>query len=817
MTTVKLLTEQLEELRAECAFLRKENELLKQKLACCGGEETVCKQPEARSSKTANPSHTISAVPLPASISIHSSTDDKITLFRSLFKGRMDVYPVLWIAKDGRQGYSPACKNEWDRIYCNKKKVKCSQCVNRSFIPVSDQIIFDHLSGKHTIGVYPLLEDETCWFLAIDFDKEDWQFDIAAFLETCQTHHIPAAVERSRSGNGGHVWIFFKDRVSAVLARKLGFSLLTLTMDKRHQIGLKSYDRFFPNQDTMPKGGFGNLIALPLQKLPREQGNTVFLDHDLQPYEDQWAYLASIKKISHEELVEKVREVVALGQTINPTTSSPEDSSESDPWVCPPSGAGKESSIAGPLPESVRLIQANMLYIQKESVPPALQNRILRIAAFPNPEFYKAQAMRLSTYGKPPIISCAEEHPQYLVLPRGCFDDVRQLLKEHDIVLETEDKRSRGKPVKVRFIGKLRKTQREAVKNIRQHEIGILSAATAFGKTVVAAKMITVRKRNTLILVHRRQLLDQWREKLALFLSIPQEDIGVVGGGKRKPTKIVDIGILQSLNRNRVVDDIVAEYGHIIIDECHHLAPYSYEQVMKKVQARYILGLTATLTRKDGHHPIVTMQTGPVLFKVDANEAALARPFEHFVVPRPTAVTWPVEQEQPTIQEIYKFLVDDEKRNLQIVGDVVRAVGAGRSPLLLTERTAHLQKMVEKLETKIKNIIVLKGGMGRKKREKIAARIKAIPPEEERVIIATGRYIGEGFDDSRLDTLFLTMPISWKGTLQQYAGRLHRNYDSKKEVLIYDYVDEQIPMLQKMYKKRLLGYKAIGYEIAVRH
>ena len=559
------------------------------------------------------------------------------------------------------------------------------------------------------------------------------------------------------------------------------------------------------------------MIALPLQKLPREQGNTVFLDHDLQPYEDQWAYLASIKKISHEELVEKVREVVALGQTINPTTSSPEDSSESDPWVCPPSGAGKESSIAGPLPESVRLIQANMLYIQKESVPPALQNRILRIAAFPNPEFYKAQAMRLSTYGKPPIISCAEEHPQYLVLPRGCFDDVRQLLKEHDIVLETEDKRSRGKPVKVRFIGKLRKTQREAVKNIRQHEIGILSAATAFGKTVVAAKMITVRKRNTLILVHRRQLLDQWREKLALFLSIPQEDIGVVGGGKRKPTKIVDIGILQSLNRNRMVDDIVAEYGHIIIDECHHLAPYSYEQVMKKVQARYILGLTATLTRKDGHHPIVTMQTGPVLFKVDANEAALARPFEHFVVPRPTAVTWPVEQEQPTIQEIYKFLVDDEKRNLQIVGDVVRAVGAGRSPLLLTERTAHLQKMVEKLETKIKNIIVLKGGMGRKQREKIAARIKEIPPEEERVIIATGRYIGEGFDDSRLDTLFLTMPISWKGTLQQYAGRLHRNYDSKKEVLIYDYVDEQIPMVQKMYKKRLLGYKAIGYEIAVRH
>ncbi len=805
MTTVQRLTKQLEELQAECDCLRKENELLKRKLAHCRCEDTVFGQAEASSLKKVKYS--------PDSISIHSSTDDKIALFRNLFRGREDIYPILWTAKDGRQGYSPACKNEWDRIYCNKKKVKCGQCKNRSFIPVSDQTIFNHLSGRHTIGVYPLLKDETCWFLAIDFDKADWQSDVAAFLETCSTYCIPAALERSRSGNGGHVWIFFQDRVSAALARKLGFALLTLTMDKRHQIGLKSYDRFFPNQDTMPKGGFGNLIALPLQKNPRELGNTVFLDDNFRPYEDQWTYLARIKKITPEELVEKVKEIVAVGNTIFKTTNAAEDVQQDVPWAQPSPGSGKESSITGPLPDTIQMVQANMLYIEKKDIPSALQNRILRIAAFPNPEFYKAQAMRLSTYGKPPIISCADEHPQHIGLPRGCFDDLRQLLKEHDIELQIKDKRFLGKPVKVKFVGKLRKLQKEAVKNIRKHEIGILSAATAFGKTVVAAKMIAVRKRNTLILVHRRQLLDQWREKLALFLSIPQEEIGVIGGGKRKPTNIVDIGMLQSLNRNRIVDDIVAEYGHLIIDECHHLAPYSYEQVMKKVQARYVLGLTATLTRKDGHHPIVTMQTGQVLFKVDANKAALARPFEHFVFPQPTATTEPEDVTQLTIQEIYKLLVDDEKRNLQITNDVVHAVHAGRSPLLLTERTAHLQKMVEKLESQIKNIIVLKGGMGKKQREEIAATIKSIPAREERVIIATGRYIGEGFDDSRLDTLFLTMPISWRGTLQQYAGRLHRNYDSKKEVHIYDYVDEKIPMLKKMYKKRLRGYKAIGYEI----
>jgi len=804
MTTIDLLTKQLEKSKAECTRLQKENELLKQKLATYGERPKIRQTIE----KSEKPTQHLST-----SISIHSPVENKIEIFRNLFRGRDDVYPVLWQARDGRKGYSPACKNEWNKANCNKKKVKCGQCKNRSLIPVSDQTIFNHLAGNHTIGVYPLLEDETCWFLAVDFDKKEWQSDIAAFHETCRAYQIPAVIERSRSGNGGHVWIFFKDRVPAVLARKLGFALLTLTMDKRHQIGLKSYDRFFPNQDTMPKGGFGNLIALPLQKFPREKGNSVFLDEHLHPYDDQWAYLSSIEKISSEDLAEKIKETNKASQTIQVRDNSSDKETTDTPWTLPPSGATKDNSITDPLPDTLHIVQANMLYIPKKGLPPALHNRLFRIAAFPNPEFYKAQAMHLSTYGKPPIISCADEHPQHIALPRGCLDDVRQLLGELDVSLEIEDKRSRGKPIKASFTGKLRKTQRTAVKSIRSHDIGILSAATAFGKTVVAAKLIAVRKRNSLILVHRRQLLDQWHEKLAMFLSIPQEQIGIIGGGKRNPTNIVDIGIMQSLHHNKIVDDIVAEYGHIIIDECHHLAPFTFEQLMKKVQARYVLGLTATLTRKDGHHPIVMMQTGPVLFQVEADEAAFARSFDHFVYPQTTSTKAPSNIETPSIQDIYKLLVEDDKRNTQIANDVIQAVRDGRSPLLLTERTAHLQQMFNILENQIKNIIILKGGMGQKQRKETMAQLVAIPPDEERVIIATGRYIGEGFDDSRLDTLFLTMPISWKGTLQQYAGRLHREYDSKKEVLIYDYVDKNIPMLQRMYKKRLTGYKAIGYEV----
>jgi superfamily II DNA or RNA helicase len=720
---------------------------------------------------------------------------------------------VRWESKKGKAGYSPACRHEWDRAFCDKPRVKCGQCDNREFLPVTDKTIYEHLAGKHTIGVYPLLKDDTCWFLAADFDKGSWKEDVSAYLETCSKVGIPAVLERSRSGRGGHVWMFFAEPVAASVARKVGCYLLTLTMERRYQIGLDSYDRFFPNQDTLPKGGFGNLIALPLQKDPREIDNSVFLDKDFQPFSDQWTFLSGVRKISRPEIESIADEAIRTGEVVGVRMSQTSDEAEDDPWTLPPSGKRPNEAIEGPLPKKVNAVLANLLYIEKDGLPPILHNQLIRLAAFQNPDFYKNQAMRLPTYDKPRVISCSEDFTKHIGLPRGCTARADELLSSLGVELVVKDERTTGKPLKVTFKGRLRDLQRPAIKELRKYETGILSAATAFGKTVVAAKMIAVRKRSTLVLVHRRQLMDQWRERLSSFLGIEEKEIGLIGGGKKKPTGRLDIGILQSLYRAGEVSDLVADYGHIIVDECHHLSAFSFEQIMKKAKAKYVLGLTATPVRKDGHHPIIIMQCGPIRFRVGAKSAAESRPFEHIMLPRMTETKLSNVNDQPTIQEIYKFLATDKNRNKMIVEDVIQAVQEGRSPLLLTERTDHLEELAKLLKDKIKNVVILRGGMRTKQRVAVAKSLDDIGDNKERVIVATGRYIGEGFDDARLDTLFLALPISWRGTLQQYAGRLHRMYDSKKEVLIFDYVDTGIPMLTRMYEKRLSGYKSIGYRV----
>ena len=783
----------------ECDRLRRENNSLKQ-LLCQAGIALPGSKAESKTS-------------LEVSVNHESPAEAKVALFRSLFRGREDIYPVRWESKKGKAGYSPACRHEWNRAFCDKPRVKCGQCNNREFLPVTDKTVYDHLTGKHTIGVYPLLGDDTCWFLAADFDKSSWREDVAAYLETCLKEDIPVVLERSRSGRGGHVWVFFSEPVAATAARKVGCFLLTKTMERRHQIGLDSYDRFFPNQDTMPKGGFGNLIALPLQKGPREIGNSVFLDKDFQPFSDQWAFLSGIRKISRSEIEAIANEATRTGEVVGVRMSQIGDEAEDDPWTLPPSGKKTETLIKGSLPRQVNAVLANLLFIEKEGLPPALQNQLVRLAAFQNPDFYKNQAMRLPTYDKPRVISCSEDFPKHIGLPRGCMTEAEEFLDSLGVELVVQDERTTGKPLKSSFKGRLRDLQKPAVREVRKYETGVLSAATAFGKTVVAAKMIAIRKRNTLVLVHRRQLMDQWRERLSVFLGIEEKEIGQIGGGKKKPTGRLDIGILQSLYRVGKVSDLVADYGHIIVDECHHLSAFSFEQIMKKAKAKYVLGLTATPVRKDGHHPIIIMQCGPIRFRVGARAAAETRPFEHFMVPRMTEAEFLSTTDQPTIQEIYRLLVADKNRNTMIVEDVIQAVQEGRSPLLLTERTDHLEQLAELLKGKIKNVVILRGGMGKKQRIAVAKSLDDIGDNRERVIVATGRYIGEGFDDARLDTLFLALPISWRGTVQQYAGRLHRMYDRKKEVLIYDYVDTGIPMLTRMYERRLGGYKAIGYNI----
>lgn len=751
-----------------------------------------------------------------------SSPGDKIRLFRSLFRGREDVYPRRFESrKTGRAGYAPACGNEWVRGICEKPKVKCSDCRQQRFLPMTDEVIRWHLSGwdpagqPFVVGIYPMLLDETCFFLAVDFDKDGWCDDAAAFLETCRIHEIPAVLERSRSGRGGHVWFFFEDAVTAAAARRLGSFVLTETMERRPDLGFRSYDRLFPNQDTVPHGGFGNLIALPLQKEARDRGNSVFLDAQMNPYEDQWSFLSSLRKIANSTVEELVRNAELKGSVLGVRLPQ-EDEDNADPWAAPPSRR-KEPPLSEELPRELRMVVANELYIAKDNLTPGLRYRLLRLAAFQNPEFYKAQAMRLPTYDKPRIIACAEDSPRHIGLPRGCMEDVERLLTDLDIRLEVRDERNHGQSLPLIFQGTLRPEQKAAADAMLKHDIGVLAATTAFGKTVVAAWMIAERGVNTLVLVHRRQLMDQWIERLSMFLNADGREIGKIGGGRRKVTGKLDVAVIQSIVRKGVVDDCVGEYGHVIVDECHHLSAHSFEQVVRRAKARFVTGLSATITRKDGHHPIIFMQCGPVRHRVGAKAEARRRPFLHTVLVRPTSfqsAVMPASDKRVEFQSLYGELVADESRNRRIADDVVDAVHSGRSPLVLTERNDHLDDLANRLAGRVRHVVVLRGGMGKKQREAIRSELAAISREEQRVILATGRYIGEGFDDARLDTLFLTLPVSWHGTIAQYAGRLHRLYDGKREVRIYDYADLNVSMLGR-FDRRCRGYEVVGYSISL--
>ena len=754
-------------------------------------------------------------------INQRSSVAAKVHLFRSLFRGRDDVYARRFESRrSGKSGYQPACANEWVRGLCGKRAVKCNACPNRKFFSVTDETFFHHLSGKDAtgrdfvMGVYPMLPDETCFFLAVDFDKVDWRLDVRTACETCRLLGLPAALERSRSGNGGHLWFFFEEAVPAVLARKLGAHVITETMERRPDLGLDSYDRFFPNQDTLPQGGFGNLIALPLQKGPRETGSSVFVDEDLEPYSDQWEYLAGMRKVACGELerivgaAERTDRVVGVRFALM--------SEDETPWMAPPSRRRKEPPLQGPLPKKMEIVIGSELYIPKEVLPPALRNRLVRLAAFQNPEFYKAQAMRLPTYGKPRVISCAEDYPQHIGLPRGCLAELEQLLSSLKIKPVFQDERCDGISLDVAFQGTLRAEQRVAAAAMAADDTGVLAATTAFGKTVLAAWLIAERGVNTLVLVHRRQLMEQWVERLSTFLSLPAKQIGRVGGGHKKHTGLLDVALIQSMVRKGVVDDRVGEYGHLVVDECHHLPASSFEQVARRSKSRYVLGLSATVTRKDGHHPIITMQCGPIRHRVDARQQANARPFTHNVIVRPTGFRQ-AEAEDPdtriAFHELYEALIADEERNRLICEDVVNAVKEDRSPIVLTERTAHLEILERKLAPMVQHLVILRGGLGKKVLTERLERLATIPADEERVLLATGRYIGEGFDDARLDTLFLVLPVSWRGTVAQYAGRLHRLHDNKREVRVYDYADLNVPMLSRMFDRRCKGYEAIGYTI----
>lgn len=510
------------------------------------------------------------------------SPSEKVALFRRLFRGRTDVYPVRWENKAGLSGYAPACGNEWRSGVCEKPTIKCANCGNRLLSPITDQVIYDHLAGKITVGVYPLLTDEQCHFLAVDFDEADWREDAKSFMQSCRQLGVPSALEISRSGQGAHVWIFFSAPILARDARRLGAAIISHTCARTRQLKLSSYDRLFPNQDTMPKGGFGNLIALPLQKKPREQGFSVFVDDELRPYPDQWAFLQSIRPLSPYLLASTIQNAAGGAHPLDVAFIAEEY--ERDPWsrALPPS-----KKIPGSVPKCLTIKLANQLFFAKADLPQALANRLIRLAAFQNPEFYRAQAMRMPVWKIPRVIGCAENYAQHIALPRGCLDAVLELLQENGIEAEIQDKRFQGIQIDVVFAGTLRSDQQAAADSMLAHDTGILCAPTAFGKTVTAAAIIARRGVNTLVLVHRSELIKQWQQRLETFLDLKTCEIGRVGAGKSKPKGQIDIATIQSLSRKGEVSDLLESYGHVVVDECHHLSAVSFEAILKCAKARY--------------------------------------------------------------------------------------------------------------------------------------------------------------------------------------------------------------------------------------
>ncbi len=734
------------------------------------------------------------------------SAAQKIALFRRLFRGRTDAYPVRWESQtSGKSGYAPACANEWRANVCDKPRIKCSDCSNRLLIPLSDAVIYDHLAGEHTIGIYPMLEDDSCYFLAVDFDESDWRDDALAFLQSCEDLGVPAALEISRSGNGAHAWIFFSSRVSARDARRLGTSIISHTCARTRQLKLESYDRLFPNQDTKPKGGFGNLIALPLQKWPRENGCSVFVDTQLRPYPDQWVFLASIKPIAAHDLEPTILRATGDAHPLDVTFIDDEDLAT--PWKQQSTSTNK---VGGQMPKSLTVTLANLIYFEKGQLPQAPANRLTRIAAFQNPEFYKAQAMRMSVWDKPRVIGNAENYPEHIALPRGCHDAVLDLLRDNGITCDLRDERFDGSPIDVPFVGTLRLDQEAAVAAMLHHDTGVLCAPTAFGKTVTAAAMIARRGVTTLVLVHRTELLKQWQERLQAFLGVGKGEVGTIGGGKAKPTGKIDIAVMQSISRQGKVNPLVYNYGQVIVDECHHVGAVTFDAILKSAKAKFVLGLTATPVRRDGLQPIIFMQCGPIRYKA-AKPAGMPHDLEVLPRSRLTRINLPTDA---GIQDIFGHLANDQARTEAIAAEVRDAVGQERKVLVLTERTEHLDAINAALHGLLSALFVLHGRMSTKQRRALVADLDALPPDAPRVLLSTGKLVGEGFDHPPLDTLVLTMPVSWKGTLQQYAGRLHREHATKTDVRIIDFVDAGHPALMRMWEKRQRGYRAMGYRIA---
>ena len=769
-------------------------------------------------------------------VTMASPADEKIRLFRAMFRGREDVYARRYVsAKSGKCGYSPACAVEWTRGVCDKKRVSCAVCPNRRLLPLDDKTVRMHLMGHDarqrdfTIGCYPLLPDDTVKFAAIDLDKESWRSDSASICEVLRELELPVARERSRSGNGAHLWFFFEEPQPARFVRDALTYVLSLTMERNPEIGLNSYDRIFPNQDRLPKGGFGNLIALPLQGTARRAGNTCFVDERLVPFPDQWRFLSEVPLVSCNKL--SAIRARALSEKRSLLPQSEEVALRNEPWTLfnpspsdlLPAQPSKYELPPEHLSDKIQIVLANAIYIRQTELTPSLRGRLIRLAAFANPQYANMQRLRLNVYNTPRVIDRSVNGDDHLILPRGCLDGTLATLRGEGADFEVIDKRQSGVPLEgIAFTGELREEQRLAARALIRHDTGVLAAGTAFGKTVLAAWIIAERKVSTLVLVNRRELQSQWTERLSQFLGIPKRNIGRIGGGgAHRANGHLDVAILQTFARmeDTFLAASVKGYGQVIVDECHAISAPTFERVAHAASAQYFLGLSATVVRKDGQHPIIEMECGPVRHRVDAKKMDAFGMFRHVVRVRPTPFVPKTDELEcegtAKFADIVSALSNDTARNGMIVRDVVECVREGRSPVVISERREHLDILENLLRGTADHLIVLCGGIGGRQLRTIRSELDAIPPDESRILLATGSYLGEGFDDARLDTLFLTLPISWRGRLVQYAGRLHRQRDGKREVRIYDYLDQRVAMCAKMFNRRAVGYRDIGYEMVM--
>ncbi|HAM27540.1 MAG TPA: helicase [Microbacteriaceae bacterium] len=724
-----------------------------------------------------------------------SSPEEKIAVFRSLFTGRDDVYATRWVsAKTGRSGWSPAVRGGF----------YTDAVTDSDLLPLTDQIINQHLRGvlpsERTdlhVGLYPMHTDDTCRLLVCDFDDGDWRADASAYVSACSQNGIQAAAEISRSGEGAHVWIFFSEHLSAHIARSLGTSLLREAMNIRGLMSLSSYDRFFPSQDSLPRKSsgrmrLGNLIALPLQGTCRAKGTTVFADPDTwQPFVDQFAFLSSITRLSPED-------VVALASKLRPVRTGPIASTGARPAKqsrTPDSPATTGASHRAP----VTITLSSTIAIPTEGLPAGVIAELKHAASLPNPEFFRRQAQRFSTFGTPRYVYCFEHDGTQIRVPRGLLDSVRRTLSSAHIGISIVNEIGDARAITPTFLGGLNPDQQTAVAAMQQHETGVLVAPPGSGKTVMACATIVERAVSTAIIVNRAELATQWRERLTEFLDIDPKLIGQLGAGRRKRTGIIDIIMLQSIARKDADPSLLNDYGYVIVDECHSLGAPSTEAAIRQIRVRYWLGLTATPYRADQMDDIITMQCGPIrhtIVSTDESDRQLVIHDTEFVTDE-----WGADG--PSIQAMYGELASNETRNQGIANDIHDAYREGRTCLALTNRIEHVDTLAALLRALNVRVFVLHGQLGARERLAVRAETSAMDGQTPFVLIATDKVAGEGFDLPQLDTLFLTMPISFKGRVIQQVGRVTRlNRETLFATQVHDYRDARVPLFERMFNKR---------------